>query len=69
MEHLTDRLVGGYSGGNKRKLSLAIAMIGNPFLVLLDGVLGEGEKGRVARGVERRGEGEKGGGLKRRGQS
>ena len=48
MEHLTDRLVGGYSGGNNRKLSLAIAMIGNPFLVLLDGVLGEGEKGRRA---------------------
>ena len=44
MEHLTDRLVGGYSGGNKRKLSLAIAMIGNPPLVLLDGMLGEGER-------------------------
>lgn len=27
---------GTYSGGNKRKLSVAIAMIGNPPVVLLD---------------------------------
>jgi ABC-type multidrug transport system ATPase subunit len=26
MEYLADRLTGGYSGGNKRKLSLAIAI-------------------------------------------
>ncbi|XP_016065318.1 PREDICTED: retinal-specific ATP-binding cassette transporter [Miniopterus natalensis] len=31
-----DRLVGTYSGGNKRKLSTAIALIGCPPLVLLD---------------------------------
>ncbi|XP_074118834.1 retinal-specific phospholipid-transporting ATPase ABCA4 isoform X3 [Sminthopsis crassicaudata] len=31
-----DRLVGSYSGGNKRKLSTAIALIGCPPLVLLD---------------------------------
>eukprot|EP01133_Synstelium_polycarpum_P012374 gene12374-14517_t len=28
--------VGGYSGGNKRKLSLSIAMLGNPAVVFLD---------------------------------
>eukprot|EP01133_Synstelium_polycarpum_P012781 gene12781-14996_t len=28
--------VGGYSGGNKRKLSLSIAMLGNPSVVFLD---------------------------------
>jgi len=36
---LTDhasRLAGGYSGGNKRKLSVACAMIGNPSIVILD---------------------------------
>lgn len=38
MEHLADRLAGGYSGGNKRKLSMAIAMLGNPPLVFLDGI-------------------------------
>jgi ABC-type multidrug transport system ATPase subunit len=31
-----ERQAGTYSGGNKRKLSLAIALIGNPSLVLLD---------------------------------
>lgn len=30
-----DRLAGTYSGGNKRKLSTAIALIGCPPLVLL----------------------------------
>lgn len=30
------RQAGGYSGGNKRKLSVAIAMIGNPKIVFLD---------------------------------
>ena len=44
MEHLADRIARGYSGGNKRKLSLAIAMIGNPPLVFLDGMLGEEER-------------------------
>lgn len=39
MEYLADRLAGGYSGGNKRKLSLAIAMIANPPIVFLDGTL------------------------------
>lgn len=32
-----DRLAGLYSGGNKRKLSVAIAMIGEPSIVFLDG--------------------------------
>ncbi|CAM9991449.1 unnamed protein product, partial [Discosporangium mesarthrocarpum] len=31
-----DRQAGGYSGGNKRKLSVAIAMIGDPQIVFLD---------------------------------
>jgi ABC-type multidrug transport system ATPase subunit len=32
-----DRAAGTYSGGNKRKLSVAIAMIGEPSIVFLDG--------------------------------
>ncbi|XP_074643630.1 phospholipid-transporting ATPase ABCA1-like [Tubulanus polymorphus] len=31
-----DKLAGDYSGGNKRKLSTAIALIGNPAIVFLD---------------------------------
>jgi len=31
-----DRQAGTYSGGNKRKLSVAIALIGEPAVVLLD---------------------------------
>jgi len=31
-----DRVAGSYSGGNKRKLSLAIALIGSPAVVFLD---------------------------------
>ncbi len=31
-----DNLAGTYSGGNKRKLMIAIAMIGNPPILLLD---------------------------------
>ena len=30
-----DRCAGTYSGGNKRKLSTAIALIGNPSLIFL----------------------------------
>ena len=33
-----DRAAGTYSGGNKRKLSVAIAMIGEPSIVFLDGM-------------------------------
>lgn len=40
-----DRPCGTYSGGNKRKLSLAIALIGDPKLVLLDGT----ESGLIGR--------------------
>jgi len=31
-----DTLAGQYSGGNKRKLMAAIAMIGNPSVIFLD---------------------------------
>merc|ERR1712154_539759 len=31
-----NRVAGTYSGGNKRKLSVAVAMIGNPPVILLD---------------------------------
>ncbi len=31
-----DKQAGTYSGGNKRKLSVAIALIGNPKIVILD---------------------------------
>eukprot|EP00604_Paraphysomonas_vestita_P000956 CAMPEP_0174818214 /NCGR_PEP_ID=MMETSP1107-20130205/842_1 /TAXON_ID=36770 /ORGANISM="Paraphysomonas vestita, Strain GFlagA" /LENGTH=72 /DNA_ID=CAMNT_0016029747 /DNA_START=4726 /DNA_END=4941 /DNA_ORIENTATION=- len=31
-----DRSSGGYSGGTKRKLSVAMAMLGEPSLVFLD---------------------------------
>ena len=31
-----DKLAGALSGGNKRKLSVAIAIIGNPPIILLD---------------------------------
>lgn len=34
-KHYT-RLCGTYSGGNKRKLSTAVALIGNPPIVFLD---------------------------------
>ncbi len=39
LDALANRLAGGYSGGNKRKLSLAIAMLGNPPIVFLDGMM------------------------------
>ena len=32
------RCAGTYSGGNKRKLSTAIALIGNPSIVFLVGI-------------------------------
>jgi ABC-type multidrug transport system ATPase subunit len=36
LEKFADKPAGTYSGGNKRKLSLCIALMGNPSLVLLD---------------------------------
>eukprot|EP00744_Colponema_vietnamica_P001462 GILI01002420.1.p1 GENE.GILI01002420.1~~GILI01002420.1.p1 ORF type:complete len:1195 (+),score=422.18 GILI01002420.1:401-3586(+) len=36
LEQYADRPAGGYSGGNKRKLSVAIAMVGGPPIVFLD---------------------------------
>eukprot|EP00656_Telonema_subtile_P042415 TRINITY_DN47_c0_g1_i1.p1 TRINITY_DN47_c0_g1~~TRINITY_DN47_c0_g1_i1.p1 ORF type:complete len:2009 (+),score=485.82 TRINITY_DN47_c0_g1_i1:73-6099(+) len=36
LEDAADREAGGYSGGNKRKLSVAIALIGSPKIVFLD---------------------------------
>jgi ATP-binding cassette, subfamily A (ABC1), member 3 len=35
MKHL-DKRIKHYSGGNKRKLSIALALIGEPDLILLD---------------------------------
>lgn len=39
LETYADRLAGSYSGGNKRKLSVAIAFVGGPPVVLLDEVI------------------------------
>eukprot|EP00736_Rhodelphis_marinus_P006281 Rmarinus@m.16243 len=36
LTEFADRLAGTYSGGNKRKLQVAIALIGNPIIVFLD---------------------------------
>ncbi|XP_031329080.1 ATP-binding cassette sub-family A member 3-like isoform X1 [Photinus pyralis] len=36
LEEFADNLCGLYSGGNKRKLSIAMALIGSPLLVMLD---------------------------------
>ncbi|KRZ43378.1 Retinal-specific ATP-binding cassette transporter, partial [Trichinella pseudospiralis] len=36
IEAYADRLVGKYSGGIKRRLSTAVALIGNPYIILLD---------------------------------
>lgn len=36
LEKYEDRLSGTLSGGNKRKLSVALAMIGNPSIIFLD---------------------------------
>lgn len=36
LDEYAERLAGTYSGGNKRKLSVAIALIGNPPVVILD---------------------------------
>ena len=33
---IADRLAGTYSGGNKRKLVLGMALLGNPRIILLD---------------------------------
>lgn len=36
LEQYRDKLSGTLSGGNKRKLSVAMAMIGNPNIIFLD---------------------------------
>lgn len=36
LEKYRDKLSGTLSGGNKRKLSVAMAMIGNPGIIFLD---------------------------------
>merc|ERR1712096_5062 len=36
LDKYADRLAGTYSGGNKRKLAVSLALIGNPSVVLLD---------------------------------
>ena len=36
LERYADKISGSYSGGNKRKLSTAIALVGNPPIVFLD---------------------------------
>ena len=38
LSEYADRVAGTYSGGNKRKLSVAMAMIGDPSIVFLDGI-------------------------------
>ena len=36
MKHCASRPCGTYSGGNKRRLNIAMALIGDPKIVLLD---------------------------------
>lgn len=36
LKEYEDKLSGTLSGGNKRKLSVAMAMIGNPTIIFLD---------------------------------
>lgn len=36
LKEFADKRCGDYSGGNKRKLCIGIALIGNPPLILLD---------------------------------
>ncbi|MCC9977389.1 ABC transporter ATP-binding protein, partial [Streptococcus agalactiae] len=36
LENQLDKFVSGYSGGMKRRLSLAIALLGNPTVLILD---------------------------------
>ena len=36
LEQIADKPAGTYSGGNKRKLSVGIALVGNPLIVFLD---------------------------------
>lgn len=40
LKEYADRNASTYSGGNKRKLSVAMAMIGRPLIVFLDGACG-----------------------------
>jgi len=37
LREYADRIASTYSGGNKRKLSVAIAMVGKPLIMFLDG--------------------------------
>jgi ATP-binding cassette subfamily A (ABC1) protein 3 len=47
-KHL-DKQVRAYSGGNKRKLSTAVALLGNPVIIYLDEpTTGEFERWRAA---------------------
>jgi ABC-type uncharacterized transport system ATPase component len=39
LKKYANRPAGTYSGGNRRKLSVAIALIGNPKVVFLDGII------------------------------
>jgi len=36
LKKYADKVAGSYSGGNKRKLQVAIALIGNPPVIFLD---------------------------------
>ena len=50
-----DRVCGSYSGGNKRKLSLAIALVGSPAVVFLDEPSSGMDPLSAARGSDHRG--------------
>jgi len=57
LSEYASRIASTYSGGNKRKLSVAMAMVGKPLIVFLDGKEGgseeEGRGGRKEEGGRR----------------
>lgn len=47
LRQFADRLAGTYSGGNKRKLATAVALVGDPEVVFLVREAGPGVRGRA----------------------